>query len=46
MQISRNNVNGPKSNNFLFWCESGILGYSMYPGTISPLFADFRSLHI
>jgi len=37
MQISRNIVNGPKSNNIGF---GGNLGYRLHPETISPLFAD------
>jgi len=37
MQVSRNIVNGPKSNNIGF---GGNLGYRLHLETISPLFAD------
>jgi len=37
MQISRNIVNEPKSNNIGFGRN---LGYRLHPETISPLFAD------
>jgi len=40
MQISRNIVNGPKSNNIGFRRN---LGYRLHPETISPLFADLSS---
>ena len=36
MQISRNIVNGPKSNNIGFGRN---LGYCLHPETISPIFA-------
>jgi len=37
MQISRNIVNEPKSNNIGFGRN---LGYRLHPETISPLFAE------
>jgi len=40
MQISRNIVNEPKSNNIGFRRN---LGYRLHPETISPLFADLSS---
>jgi len=39
MQISRNIVNGPKSNNQIW----GNLRYRLRPETISPLSADLSS---
>jgi len=43
MQISRNIVNGPKSNNIGF---GGNLGYRLHPETISPLLQTFLSLRM